>query len=395
MRDSEMLHDLLEVTREATGADLVELTLLHSDQSIETVSRATKSGQEFGDLGLDQRAAHHRLFAADASKSPCDQSTWVQSLITVPITGPSAEAGWLAAARTNPDPFDANDDRVLGLTAHLVEDRFDRSTEQLRLNDVSDQLRRSQASLEETRQRLELSNQELEQFAYIAAHELVAPLRSVAVYAEVLDSIADDTSGASHAQRTECVSEIRLGLQRMTQQVQYLLELSRSRNESEPAALQPVSLNAVVQTAIDSLAAPIDTAAAEIVVGELPIVTAALVPLQSVFANLLSNAIRYRSEDRPLKIAVEADAAARAPRILIRDNGQGIADIEHRRIFRLFERASTTEAGSGIGLALSRRILEALDATIGVQQNPEGGSIFWIQFADLEAQEPNRTGTLL
>jgi len=369
--------DLLELTRVATGADVVEFVLARPGYVPERVT-GTDGGIDQG-IELDPVASSQTTLVADTGAEDYDGTCadWVRSYASVPVTGPEAEPGWLVAANEKPDSFDASALVLLGRSARLVEDRLDRALEQVRLDDLGEQLRTNQVDLQATQDRLELSNQELEQFAYIAAHELVAPLRSVAVYAEVLEAGDQNTT---EQQRRECVSEIRAGLQRMTQQVQYLLELSSAQRSADPNANEVVSVDEVVQAAVDTLNVQLAEIDAQVFVGPLPVVTATAVPLQSVFANLISNAIRYRDSTRQLKLSITYLETAAGPRVLVADNGSGVEPAHRRRIFRLFERASTTEAGSGIGLALSRRILDAFDATIGVEDNPDGGVVFWIQF---------------
>lgn len=371
-----MFRDLLELTRSATRADVIEFVLRQSEPILE---RVAKSEADDRGVELDVDAGANTAVVSDtqADEHTGVSAEWVRSFVSVPVTGPAAEPGWLVAASEKPDFFDASAIVVLGRSARLVEDRLDREVERNRLDDLGEQLRMNQLDLQATRDRLEVSNQELEQFAYIAAHELVAPLRSVAVYAEVLEARDQNTT---EQQRRECVTEIRSGLQRMTQQVQYLLELSSAHTSADPTANEVVSVDAVVQAAVDTLDVQLAEIGAVVNVGPLPVVSATWVPLQSVFANLISNSIRYRDPKHPLELSIYYEATSSGPRVLVADNGYGVEPSHRRRIFRLFERASSTEAGSGIGLALSRRILDAFDATIGVEDNPGGGALFWIQF---------------
>ena len=164
----------------------------------------------------------------------------------------------------------------------------------------------------------------------------------------------------------------------MTRQVQALLELSNNELDADSAV--PIELNMVVGAALDTLAQPLDEVGGQIHVDELPTVLAAPVPLQSVFANLFRNAIRYRSPDRPLRVRVTSSSTATGHRIEVADNGTGVAEVDKARIFEMFERASTSEDGSGIGLALSRKIVSLFGGTIGVESGATHGSVFWLEF---------------
>ena len=236
-------------------------------------------------------------------------------------------------------------------------------------------MRQNQDDLHATQAKLELSNSELEQFAYIAAHELVAPLRSVAVYAEVLDMSSGDLDDA---QLQSCAREIRDGVALMDRQVQHLLELSSTQEQAADPV--PVNLSEVVDAAVESLRDHIDEVGATIEVQQLPTVRGRWVLLQSVFVNLVSNALKYRDQSQPLTIAIESETTSDGHSIRVIDNGPGIDQEDRERIFRLFERASTTAPGSGIGLGLSRRIIEAFAGTLTYQDSDAGGACFVLTF---------------
>jgi len=357
--------ELLELVRVASGAHYVEL-VLHDHDGDRYVDLWCSHGERL-DLGTGT-AADPEAGAGTVSTVPSFRA---------PLTGPSAEKGWIAAARSDDAPLDEDAIEILNRAARLVEEGLDRRVERIRLDEMSELLRSNQHSLQETRDQLEVSNRELEQFAYIAAHELVAPLRAVAVYAELLETvtpaIAEADSGA-----LDCVHEIRAGVQRMTRQVQYLLQLSQTQLDAE--ATEPIAVEAVVHAAIDSVETALDEVGAVVTVDALPTVMASAVPLQSVFANLLTNAIRYRNTEAPLRIEVTSFSESDGQCVEFSDNGVGVASEDQSRIFEMFERASTAEDGSGIGLALSRKILEVFGATIRVMPGAEAGSIFRMKF---------------
>lgn len=368
--------ELLELVQLAVGADYVEL-VVHDYTGVRSIDLWCSVNERL-DLGIIDGSA--------ASAEPATPSVEHLTCEAVAITGPSAETGWLAAARADQGPLQSNAIDVLERAARLVEEGLDRGVERVRLDEMGELLRTNQDSLRETRDQLEVSNRELEQFAYIAAHELVAPLRAVAVYAELLETVspavADSGSGA-----IDCVNEIRAGVQRMTRQVQYLLQLSQTQLDTE--ATEPVAVDAVVAAAVDSVETALTEVGAVVTVESLPTVMAAPVPLQSVFANLLTNAIRYRRFDVPLRIAVTSYSDDDGHYIEFADNGEGVQSEDQTRIFEMFERASTTEDGTGIGLALSRKILEVFGASIGVIPTAGAGSVFRLRFPHIGAVSPS------
>ena len=297
------------------------------------------------------------------------------SFASIPITGPSAEPGWLVAVHCDPDALDEDSLDPLSSAATLIEQHLDRGVEKVRLDQISDVLRSNQTTLRTTQERLEVSNRELEQFAYVAAHELLSPMRSVVVYADLLHS---EFEGMGAEQIRSCTSEIRGGVELMDRQLHYLLELSSTQDE----AADPVSvdLSDVVQEAVKTLEPQLQEANATVKFGDLPVVEARPVLLQSVFANLISNAVKYRKPGVDPEIRIDAEQDSNATRIFVADNGLGIDETNQSRVFQLFERASTSTPGSGIGLGLSRRIVEAFGGSINYGSGKTGGSIFTITF---------------
>ena len=292
-----------------------------------------------------------------------------------PITGPSAEAGWLLLLSTDRDVLDKSSIDRLTSAAALIERHLDQVVERVRLDQISDVLRENQNELRNAQVSLQISNSELEQFAYIAAHELISPLRSVVVYADLLH---ENVTNLDEVQVQNCADEIRRSVSLMDQQLHYLLELSSTQREAADPI--PVDLNEVVQGALDNLQDPLAEAKITVDIGELPVVSGRPVLLQSVFVNLISNAVKYRDPSKDILISITAESDADGSKIFVSDTGPGIEEEHRERIFQLFERASTSTSGSGIGLGLSRRILEAFGGTISYSAPEQGGSLFTLTF---------------
>jgi len=267
---------------------------------------------------------------------------WVNAGAIVPIVSPEASTGWLAIAHSEAGKFDAGTLEFLTHAASLCETHLDGQVRSTELTTLSEQLHRSERELHVAKAQLEISNQELEQFAYIAAHELVAPLRSVAVFAEVLATMVEQDA-ESKPELSNCVVEIRSGVQTMTEQVQYLLSLSKANQHM--GELELVDTTRVAHDAADTTVAPLDEVGGSIDIEQLPMVRAHAVPLQSVFANLITNATRYRHPDRPVNIKVTGTTEEDNVVIHVADNARGISDEARERIFGLFERNSTDKDG--------------------------------------------------
>ncbi len=358
-----MLKHLAELARSAAAADAAALVIFCEPPVQIEVGPSIGTDQDW------PSSLHHSAIH-DVSNMPA----WASSFLSVPITGPSAEEGFLAVAREN-GSFEDHMVESLSRIAALVEEALDRGAERVHIADLSEALRSNQEQLQSTRDQLASTNADLEQFAYIAAHELVSPLRSVSIYAEVLEGFVSQCSDTEQARM--CAESIRKGVASMSQQVQYLLDFSRAQGMATD--METIDLTSVVSSALDTLAEPLEAADAVINLGDLPRIAGREVPLQSVFANLITNAVKYRHPDRRLEIDIRSDVKDGACRISIADNGVGIDDNDRARIFQLFERASTQPSGSGIGLALSRRIIEAHGGEIGIEEDTDEGSVFWLE----------------
>jgi len=365
----QLIEHLVRLARLAAAAEYAEL-VVGGDLAIRMADGTPPRDQPL----LDAAMAVSRP-TAGVTNSSAVISEVNGSFALHPITGPSAEPGSLLVFSTQQDALDTHTLDRLTSAVTLIESHLDQAVERIRLDHLSEVLRSNQTQLQDAQARLQMSNDELEQFAYIAAHELLAPLRSVAVYAEVLEM---NTGNLEQAQLHSCVREIREGVTLMDRQMRNLLELSSTQKKA--AELVEVDLNVCVQKAVDSLRELLGEAEVTIGIDELPTVAGQPVLLQSVFVNLIANSVKYRDPKQTLQITVAADRPDGDHRVRVIDNGPGIEPDDRDRIFRLFERASTSTAGSGIGLGLSRRIVEAFGGTISYESADSGGSCFALHF---------------
>ncbi|MDH3582595.1 MAG: ATP-binding protein [Phycisphaerae bacterium] len=221
------------------------------------------------------------------------------------------------------------------------------------------------------------SNAELEHFAYVAAHDLKAPLRTVQKFVELLQTRhGDELSGEAG----ELVAEAMAGAERMRVFIDDLLAYSRVESRAKPR--EPVDCSQILDLVEANLASTIKDAGARITRGELPVVEADRTQLVQVFQNLLANAIKFHGAEPPL---VHVTASRRGDQwvLSVADNGIGI-DREHRlEVFRMFRRvhAEGDFAGSGIGLATCRKIVERHGGQIWVDSEPGHGSTFHFSLA--------------
>jgi len=221
------------------------------------------------------------------------------------------------------------------------------------VQDVTEQVEREQR-LEELVDRLEASNERLEQFAYAASHDLQEPLRMVSSYLRLIEQrYADELDDDGR----EFIDYAVDGADRMRDMIEGLLQYSRVDTRGDPFG--PVDLNAVLADVRDDLQVRIDETDADIDAEDLPVVEGDRGQLRQVFQNLLDNAIEYSGDDPP-EITVSAQRRGDWWEISVTDQGIGIDPADADRVFEVFQRlhAPDDHAGTGIGLALVERIIE-------------------------------------
>lgn len=239
----------------------------------------------------------------------------------------------------------------------------------------------------EAEQALARSNEALEQFAYVASHDLQEPLRVVTGFVDLLERrYAEEMPEGA----TELLGYVREGVARMRQLLDDLLDLARvQRQEVER---RPVPVAEVVEAVLTDLSAAIDDAGVEVEVepGGLPTVQADRGLLTRALHNLVANAVKFRSPERRPVVRIGARAVDGAWRIEVADNGIGIDPDDRERVFGMFERLHSREEypGTGIGLALVRACVERLGGRVGVDETPGGGSTFWLTLVDSAGAGP-------
>ncbi len=224
------------------------------------------------------------------------------------------------------------------------------------------------------RQREELgrSNAALEQFAYAAAHDLREPLRNVSLYVQLLSERCGDQL---NGQADRFIKEVIDGTDRMQTLVEDLLGYTRvlhNPEEGEPVA----DANVVLDQVLESMRSTLERAGAEIIRRPLPVARVFPPHLYQVLQNLISNAVKYRSECTPV-VEVEAIPDQKLAHFIVRDNGIGIASDFHDRIFKVFKRLHNRSIpGTGMGLAICQRIVSHYGGHIWVESEVGKGAEF-------------------
>jgi signal transduction histidine kinase len=243
------------------------------------------------------------------------------------------------------------------------------------LADSNRALGRSNEELERHARELVRSNAELDQFASIASHDLQEPLRKVRTFTERISETEADTlseRGIDYLRRANASAE------RMQTLIEDLLRYSRVSSQGRPFA--PVDLRRVTEDVLEDLSEHVNRTGAIVRVGSLPTIKADAPQMRQLLQNLISNAVKFRRESVTPEVDVESKVESGWVTITVRDNGIGFDPQYSRRIFRVFERlhGRGTYPGTGIGLALCRRIAERHGGTIVARSVPDEGSTFTV-----------------
>jgi signal transduction histidine kinase len=238
------------------------------------------------------------------------------------------------------------------------------------------------AELNERAKDLARSNSELQQFAYVASHDLQEPLRMVASFTQLLakrygDKLDDDAR--------DFINYAVDGAMRMQTLISDLLNYSRVGTQGKP--LVPTNSEALLKRVLDSLKISIEESGAVIVGDHLPVVMADPQQLSQLFQNLITNAIKFHGQDVP-RIRISTERIGKEWKFSVRDNGIGISQEHADRIFIIFQRLHTkTEyPGTGIGLAICKKIVERHGGRIWIEPSPGGGTTFCFTIAAAENQ---------
>ena len=228
-------------------------------------------------------------------------------------------------------------------------------------NEVTQQVR--------ARQELVRANEELEEFAYVASHDLQEPLRMVNIYTQML---LKRCSLQHDAEAGEFAGFVRAGVLRMEMLIKDLLAYSRVVHPEQERA-RPTDLNRSLESALAALKIPLEETRAAITWDHLPTVMAEESQLAQVFQNLLSNALKYRREKGRLRIHVGVERRQGKWLLCVRDNGIGFERRHAERIFGLFKRLhKEAYPGTGLGLAICRRTIERYGGRIWADSEGEG-----------------------
>lgn len=264
---------------------------------------------------------------------------------------------------------------------------------------IRDISRRKKAEQEQARYAadLERSNRELEQFAYVASHDLQEPLRKIRTFSDRLQMICGD---ALDEAATECIQRMQSASERMQALIDGILSLSRVTTQAR--SFVPVPLEQIAKEVVSDLEAQIERVGGRVEVGHLPTIQADPLQMRQLLQNLITNGLKFRRVDEPPVVTIEGKFVhgrqhrnGRQPgteeqcRIVVADNGIGFDEKYRERIFGVFQRLHPRDVfeGTGIGLALCRKIAERHGGSITAHSTPGQGSVFEILLPVIHANQ--------
>lgn len=266
-----------------------------------------------------------------------------------------------------------------------LEELVDRRTAELteindRLSREADERRRAQERLRLRTEALARSNADLEQFAYIASHDLQEPLRKVRAFGDRLETKYAD---ALDDRGRDYLARMRSAAERMQAMIDDLLTLSRVTTRGRPFA--ETDLSTLAAEAVSDLEIRIERSGGRVLAEGLPRLPVDPIQMRQVFANLIGNALKFHREGEPPEVRISAEPVPPdAPAtwvVRVADNGIGFEESRAERIFEPFQRlhGRGEYEGSGIGLAICRKIVERHGGTLAAASEPGRGSVFEIR----------------
>ncbi|MBN3041259.1 MAG: HAMP domain-containing protein [Candidatus Omnitrophica bacterium] len=250
-------------------------------------------------------------------------------------------------------------------------------------NQMTDNLLEAKAKVEEKKEELEQQkalleevNEELDRFVYTASHDLRAPLRGIASFAKFLD---EDYKEKIDAEGREFIDEIIKGSSRMNKLIDDLLALSRISRIKNP--YEEISSREIIDTVVERIKFDIENSNTELIIDDnLPMIVCDRIKLTEVFLNLINNAIKFSSKNNTERPRVEIGYVKRplVHEFFVKDNGIGIAEEFHDKVFGIFSRLHTESEyeGTGAGLCIAKKVIDDHGGKIWIKSEPGKGAEF-------------------
>jgi len=362
--------------------------LRRNQEYLSQAQRLAQMGSDFRDLRSDVAEwsdTSYEIFGVDKATFVPTTENFLKLVHPDDHAIVARTRGEIAAGK-NPEPFEYRIILPDGTIRHIAREcavEFDASGKPLfmvgTIRDVTAKraheqaLRLKSAEIEERNAELQRSNSELEQFAYVASHDLQEPLRMVASYCQLLQRRYKDKLDTD---ANEFIAFAVEGASRMQRLINDLLAYSRvGRKGGDPA---PFDFVEAVDGALASLKSAIADSGAVVTVGSLPRVVGVRMQLTQLMQNLIGNAIKFRRDGVTPTVGVTATREGAAWHIVVEDNGIGIEPQYLDRVFLIFQRLHERNKypGTGIGLAIAKKVIEYHGGRIWIESTPGQGSRF-------------------
>jgi len=307
----------------------------------------------------------------------------LERLVIGPVTDLAAQVRAVARGRYDHDITTTGPPELARLASDVDSMRRQIASDLAEVESARREIEEANARLEQQAEELLRSNRDLEQFAYVASHDLQEPLRKVASFCQLLQR---RYQGQLDERADQYIAFAVSGAQRMQRLINDLLAFSRiGRNTND---FVDVDLDALLASTVGQLDASLSTTAAEVTWSDLPVVRGEETLLGNLFTNLIANAIKFRRPDVPGRIVLSARTVGESYEISCVDNGIGIEAEYADKVFVIFQRLHPREAypGTGIGLAIAKKIVEYHGGNIWVDKTHTGGAA--IRFTIPVAAEP-------
>ncbi|MGE5401154.1 MAG: PAS domain S-box protein [Ignavibacteriales bacterium] len=269
--------------------------------------------------------------------------------------------------------FDGQNKTILNSAVPIL-DHKGKITGAVAVNQDITESRKRETELRETLNELERSNHELEQFAYVASHDLQEPLRMVASYTQLL---AKRYQGNLDEKANEYIGFAIDGARRMQMLIRDVLQYSKVSGNLNKK--EKVDIDQIIKDALSELHLEIMNTRAQVKISPMPSITADPAQVKQLFLNLISNSLKFQAKDQIPEIDINSVKKGSEWVFSVRDNGIGIDPEHNERIFMLFQRLHDRYMypGTGLGLAICKKIVERHGGRIWLESEPEKGSVFY------------------
>lgn len=259
------------------------------------------------------------------------------------------------------------------------------NTAQARIGDAYGEVETLNRKLDASNLELQRTNHELKQFAHVAAHDLQEPLRKIRSFGDLLlEEYAPQLEGEGR-------EYIEFMVDSATRQQTLVKDLlSYAQSDAADGVPVPVALDDVLQATLRELSLALEESEGRVEASGLPLVVANETHLRQIFANLIGNSLKYRSPERPPRISIRSEIQGRYCRIAFEDNGIGFAPQKAEAIFEPFKRlhARASYPGTGIGLAIVKKLVLSLGGSVTAEGRPGSGAVFTVTLPLANQERP-------